>query len=77
MVLNSQYTLDKNDEFVKETIHEVKRLKWSVKNSRIKLTFFLLRNSLLGKNTIKMLKHIQKAIHRCLRLLGHKHYNTN
>ena len=76
MVLNCQYTLDTNDEFVKETISDVKKLKWSIKNSRIKLTFFLLKKSMLNKNIIIMLRYIQKMLHLCLRLVGQGHYTS-
>ena len=76
-VLNSQYTIDTNDELVKETSNEVRHLKWSIKNSRIKLYFFLLRKSLLSKHTIKLLKFLQKSIHWWFRLFGHKQYTTS
>jgi len=72
--LNIQYTIDRNDPFVKETIADARKLKWNIKNSRIKLYFFLLQAHLLNKEIIKFLQFFQKSAHRFLQFLGEKKY---
>ena len=66
-LINSQYAIDCNDPFVKTTIADVRQLKWNIKNSRIKLYFFLLRVHLLNKRTIKFLQFLQHVAHNFLR----------
>ena len=72
--INTQYMINRNDPFVKETIVDARQLKWSIKNSRIKLYFFLLQMHLLNKITIKLLQFFQKFAHNLLKFLGKKNY---
>lgn len=73
-LINTQYTIDRNDPFVKETIADTRKLKWNIKNSRIKLYFFLLQTHLLNKGIIKFLQFFQKFAHNLLQLFGKKNY---
>ena len=73
-LINTQYTIDRNDSFVKETIADARKLKWNTKNSRIKLYLFLLQAHLLNKRTIKFLQFFQKSAHNLLKFSGKKNY---
>ena len=72
--LISNQMIDRNDLFVKETIFDARRLKWNIKNSRIKLYFFLLRVHLLNKVTLKLLQLLQHSAHNFLKFIGKKDY---
>jgi glycosyltransferase involved in cell wall biosynthesis len=76
-ILNLQYSINKKDSVIIELRQEVKQLKWTIKNSRIKLYFVLLRTPFLCKPVIKFIRWMQKAVHNFLRFIGKKNYGIS